>query len=197
MITIAHSPLKQAYRSGFTLVEVMVSAALGGILLIAVLTSFLFLGRSGANMQNYAEMESQARRAIERFGQEVRMAKDAKWISSNSLELTVVTSSGDEKTYIYTYDPAKRTFDRQHGSVTTTLLSGISEFVFTAYQINTTSLDLNNPDTLADASAVTKQIQISLSTVRSNRTVADATNTVISARFILRNKRVQELAPTS
>ena len=43
---------------------------------------------------------------------------------------------------------------------------------------------------LAQAAQVTKQLQISLRASRTTATVATATNTVLSARFILRNKHV-------
>jgi hypothetical protein len=167
----------------------MISATLGALLLAAVFAAFLFMGRSGANLQNYADMEAQGRRAIETFAQDVRMAKNAEWKSARSLTLTVITSAGADQERTYTYDPVASTFTRITPTGTTILLTGISEFVFTAYQIDTTAIDLTTT-ALADASKVTKQVQISLSTVRSTRTVADATNSVISARFILRNKRV-------
>lgn len=192
MTTITHSPAPDRPRRlrGFTLVELMVSATLSGFLLVAVITSFLFLGRSGANMQNYTDMETQARRTIETFAADVRMAREATWTSSNSLTLTVVTSAGATVTYTYTYNSSAGTFVRVAGGATTTLLTGISSFTFTAYKINTDTIDLSDASTLASASNLTKQVQISLRTVRSTRTVTDATNSVISARFILRNKRV-------
>lgn len=168
----------------------MVSTALASFLLMAVLTSFLFLGRTGANMQSYIDMETQARRAIETFAQDVRMAKDATWNSQDSLTLTVVTSSGTTETRTYLYNSTAGTFTRTAGSDTRTLLTGISSFSFTAYKINTDTIALNDSSTLATASMLTKQVQISLRAVRSNQTVVDATNSVISARFILRNKRV-------
>jgi len=40
------------------------------------------------------------------------------------------------------------------------------------------------------ASSSTKQLQITLEATRTNTTVVAATNTVLSARFILRNKIV-------
>ena len=43
---------------------------------------------------------------------------------------------------------------------------------------------------LAAAGTNTKQLQISLQASRTNQTVVAATNTVLSARFILRNKIV-------
>jgi len=202
MTTITHSPDRTRRICGFTLVEVMISAALASFLLVAVLTSFLFLGRSGANMQNYTEMEVQARRTIETFAEDVRMAKDATWNSANSLTLTVVTSSGTTATYTYTYDTTAKNFTRTAGTKTTILLTGIvpftgSDHLFTAYKISPPTLadpgtiDLSgNAAALATASSLTKQVQISLRSIRSTQTVTDATNSVISARFILRNKKV-------
>jgi prepilin-type N-terminal cleavage/methylation domain-containing protein len=192
MIITTRSPAPDAKRRqrGFTMVELMISATLGSFLLLAVVTSFLFMGRSGSNMQNYVEMEVQARRAIETFAEDVRMAKDATWNTSKSLTLTVVTSTGTTATRTYTYDSAAGTFSRVAGTTTQRLITGISTFSFTAYKINTATIDLSDSTTLASASSLTKQVQISLRTIRSTRTVTDATNSVISARFILRNKKV-------
>ncbi len=193
MITTTHSPAldRARGRRGFTLVEVMVSAGIAGFLLLAVMTGFLFIGRTGANMQNYIEMEAQARRAIERFAEDVRMAQEVTWNSPTSLTLTVPTTSGSTTTYAYAYDASTGAFNRTADGATTSLITGIASgsFVFTAYKINTSSINLTDGSTLAAASALTKQIQISLRTIRSTRTVTDATNAVISARFILRNKR--------
>jgi len=191
MTTITRSPDRVRRVRGFTLVEVMISATLASFLLLAVLTAFLFLGRTGANMQNYTEMEVQARRAIETFAEDVRMAKDATWNSPTSLTLTVVTSSGATATYTYAYSSTTGKLTRQTATTTTTLVSGITSFSFTAYKINTAPITLTSDSTvLAAASTLTKQVQISLRAIRSTRTVTDATNSVISARFILRNKNV-------
>lgn len=196
MIIITHSPHRRPDRParlrGFTLVELMVSAALTTFILAAVISSFLFLGRTGANMQNYVDMESQARRAIETFAADVRMAKSATWNSAKSLTLTVVNSSGTSVTRTYAYNSTTGRFTRTDDatSATSTLLTGITSFTFTAYKINTDTIDLSDSATLVSASSLTKQVQISVRCIRSTRTVTDATNSVISARFILRNKKV-------
>jgi prepilin-type N-terminal cleavage/methylation domain-containing protein len=190
MTTIIRFQAPDQHRvQGFTLVEVLISATLGSLVLMAVMAAFLFLGRSGANMQNYVDMEAQARRAIETFAEDVRMSSGATWNTSNSLTLTVVTASGTVSR-TYTYNSTAGTFTRTASGSTTTLLTGISTFSFTAYKINTDTIDLSDSSTLTDASNLTKQIQISLRTIRSTRTVTDATNSVISARFILRNKNI-------
>src|SRR5688572_13628996 len=59
---------------GFSLVELIVSAGLAGIIMVGVLASFLMLGRMGINIQNYSELEAKGRSVLEQFSREARMA---------------------------------------------------------------------------------------------------------------------------
>lgn len=177
----------RSLRRGFTLVEVLVATALSSGVLAAVLSTFLFLGRSGANIQNYAAMEAQARTALEQFAEDTRQASSVTWVSSTSLMLTVNT-----QLVTYTYNSTAAEFTRQVGTGTATaLLGGLTTFSFKAYTITTTEItDFSSTAARATANRNTKQIQISLSARRKDTTSVAATNTVLSARFILRNKRV-------
>lgn len=184
-------------RRGFTLVEVLISAGLVGFILTGVMTTFLFLGRSGANLQNYNDMESQARKALELFAQDTRQASSITWTSNN--ELTLVVDSAN-----ITYRYASEQFTR-NGVV---LLSGVIAPIartsetdttctpfFRAYDINgqqIKAIEYASPSATVRAAAgkSTKQLQISLEASRTTRTVARATNLVLSARFVLRNKRI-------
>ncbi len=173
-------------RAGFTLVEVLMGTALSGMVLAGVLSTFLFLGRSGVNVQNYNDMESQARKALEYFAEDVRQASAIAWASSTSLTLTVNTVP-----IIYAYDSTTHKFTRRIGSDTKELLTGITSFQFKGYTITGVEItDLSSAAALTNAGRVTKQLQISLEAARANTTVVTATNTVLSARFILRNKIV-------
>ena len=67
------SPSRPA-SAGFTLPEMMIGATIGSFVLLGILSSFLFLGRTGANAYNYVGMEQEARRGLERFSEDVRMA---------------------------------------------------------------------------------------------------------------------------
>ncbi|MBL9214655.1 MAG: prepilin-type N-terminal cleavage/methylation domain-containing protein [Opitutaceae bacterium] len=179
---------RAARRRGFTLVEVMIGAALSSFILAGVLSSFLFLGRSGANVQNYNDMESQARKALEIFAEDVRQASSITWNSSTSITLTVNAAS-----VLYAYDGTARTFVRRDAASTRVLISGVTpgSFSFKGYTITGTEIAaLSSAAELAYASNSTKQLQISLAASRTNTTVVAATNTVLSARFILRNKIV-------
>jgi len=176
---------------GHTLVEVLIAASLASFTLVGVLSSFLFLVRSGTNIRNYSDMESQARKALELFAEDVRQASAITWASNTSLTLTV-----NSQPIIYTFSGANNSFSRTHlegiTPVTRTLISGITpnSFAFRAYTVSGVELALVSAANLTAAGVNTKQLQISLEASRANQTVVAATNTVLSARFILRNKIV-------
>jgi Tfp pilus assembly protein PilW len=181
-------------RAGaFTLVELMIGASLSSFILAGVLSTFLFLGRSGANVQNYNDMEAQARNALEYFAEDTRQASGVTWgANSNTVSLTVGLN-----TITYQYNPTVRRFARQEvvtatGVIRSTrvLVTGITTFAFSAYNISGNSLPLATAANLTAANGSTKQLQISLEASRTKTTVVAATNTVLSARFILRNKKV-------
>lgn len=180
--------LRRGARSrAFTLVEILVGATLGSMLLAAVLAAFLFLGRAGVGLQNYADMEAEAREAVETFAQDARMASGVVWNSASSLTLSVARPGG-ALSVSYDYNSTAGTLVRRVGSTSTTLLTGISTFAFSAYSIDTQAVSLAS--NLSAANGATKQIQLTLETRRAHRTLAIATNKVVSARFVLRNKPV-------
>jgi len=192
MTTITPSPILKAAathrrRRGFTLVELMVSATLSAFVLAGILSTFLFLGRSGANLRNYSDMESQARKALEVFAQDVRQASAITWTASSSVTLVVNTVS-----ITYTHSTANNTFTRVIGANSQTLITGIAggSFTFKAFNVAGTEMPLSTAAERTAASSSTKQLQISLEASRSTTTVATATNLVLSARYVLRNKVV-------
>ena len=171
-----------------SLVEVMVGATLASLVLTGVTSTFLFLGRSSANISNYSEMETEARNGLEYFAQDTRQASDLQWNSASSVTLTV---NGIPVTY--SYSVANATFSRTDSSSTKVLVDGVSEFAFSGYMITGAAVNTADLSTAAirdAASDVTKQLQVYLKASRSSVTVTTATNTVLSARYILRNKRV-------
>jgi len=169
----------------------MISAALSGMILAGVLSAFLFLGRSGANIQNYNDMEAQARKALEIFAEDTRQASSVTWNSDVSLTMIV-----DGASVTYTYSSTSSSFTRVVGSSKMTLLTGIiaptsGNPFFRAYTITGTEItDFSSAAARTTANNTTKQVQISLRASRTTTTVSTATNTVLSARFVLRNKHV-------
>lgn len=185
------SPLSA--RRGFTLVEVMIGSAISVVVLAGVLSTFLMLGRSGYNAANYASMEAESRRALETFSAEARMASNLTWHSSTTVTLRVVTESGTEfVTYAYDASTTGDTagcFYRLKGNPDSTaprriLVRNVTEFAFRRYKV------VNGVDYTASNNLETKQLQITLRSVRTGATTVAATNAVLSARVVLRNKPV-------
>ena len=193
MTTSTHVPARKSGKSGFTLVEVMVVATLSSLILIGVISTFLFLGRASFAAANYSDMEVDTREAIEIFARDVRMASDVSWNSANSVTLTVDSASGSYQV-TYTYNPTAvsgveaRTLTRTRGGTTEVMVTGIRSFEFTAYKINTEAISLSSITTATNQ--MTKQIQLSMEIERRRPTVALTTDKVVSARFVLRNKSV-------
>ena len=192
-MTISTIPSKSQCL-GFTLVELMIGATLGSFVLVGVLTSFLLLGRSGAGAVSYSIMETQARRALEEFSQDVRMASDVDWNGTTSITLLVpnnyidVAVPANNNRVTYAYDSAARTFYRMPGLSTsgrprTTLINNVSTFLFSRYDRVDNAID---PGVTINTS--TKRIQLSMLVRSSRNTLVDSTNNILSASFILRNK---------
>lgn len=179
-------------EAAFTLVEMMVSSALTGFILIGVLSSFLMIGRNGYNAANYSIMEAEARRALETFSEEARMASNITWNSATSISFTVAGVSSYRVTYAYdsaTSGATAQSFYRLAGNPGSgaqprILVRNVTDFAYRRYKV------VNGADYAALNDLETKQIQITLRSVRTGITTVATTNAVLSARVVLRNKVV-------
>lgn len=182
---------------GFTLVEIMIGSTLGTMILAAVLSTFLMLGRSGANVVAYSTMEAQSRRALEEFSQDLRMASDITWNGTTSVTLLVpdnypaaTPTHVDHNRVTYAYNSATKAFYRMPGiassnNTKTTLIKNVSALEYSRYD------RVNNPIATTETSNVTtKRIRVYMLVSTKEVTVARATNTILSASYILRNKPV-------
>src|SRR4051812_945026 len=79
--------------AGFSLVELLISLSLMMMLTLALLTSYIFIARGDRSLQNYGEMNVQARKLLERLGEDLRAATDVTNFTTNSLTLTVPTNA--------------------------------------------------------------------------------------------------------
>jgi hypothetical protein len=176
----------------FTLVEVMVGAALSALILAGVLSTFLMMGRMGANVVNYTEIEGQARYALEQFSREVRIAFDVTSYSDTSVTLNIPDTTSNPKglaySVTYAFDSANKRLTR-NGSP---FITGVVEIPGTPFfnfyrRIRTGYVDGYSANHVLNSREI-KQLEVSFSLQRKNVTVQEATNKVLSARFILRNK---------
>lgn len=174
----------------FTLVELLIGVTLGTMVLAGVLSTFLMLGRSGANIANYSMMETQSRRALEELSQDIRMAKDVKWNSAQSISVLVpdtYTSVSGPVTYVwFTYALEANELYRKPGLVASATLK-------TPLVRRVASCEFKRFDRLNNATTnplSIKRLQLTLVVRRKSQTVSSASNTILSASYILRNKLV-------
>jgi Tfp pilus assembly protein PilW len=191
---------------GFTLVEVMISASIGAFLLLALLTTFNMISRSGTTLFNYVSMEDSARKGLEKFSEDVRMASAITWTSTTKVTLTVPHAAADgfSNTIDYWWDTnsanstyhyflRKETDTNSTGvaqaAVTTTLVKNVSSFQFDRW----TAGGATGVQATADSNTDQLQIHLTISVQanvygKASTAIASATNLVVSARYILRNK---------
>lgn len=183
----------------FTLAEVMVAASLATLVLAGVMSAFLFIGRTSFSTGNYSEMEAQTRRALDRFAGDVRMATGIRWNSSQSLTLTLPTASNATAQVTYAYDPLSvgataRTFYRVVGDAASPLpREALVRGVATDFSFQRFKLEQNG--VIANAAAndlETKLLQVSFRPVRTGVTTVASSQRTLSARYLLRNKRVSQ-----
>ena len=188
------SPTKAT--AGFTLSEVLIAATISSFVLAAVLSSFVFIGRTGFRTSSLSELETEVRRGLETFAEEARLARDVRWNSAQSVTLTLPSGS-PATTVTYGYDADTRSatyqsFYRVVGDDSSTatrraLIRNLaSDFAFKRYRLETVS-GTNN---VAANDTETKQLQIVLRAQRTSGTIAATDQSITSARYILRNKRV-------
>ena len=167
-------------RAAFSLVELLISLSLVMMLTLALLTSYVFIARGDRSLQNYGDMNAQARKLLEQLGEDLRGATDVTDFTASSLTLTVPTNTAGTTTQdvIWDFDSASGVVTRQDAARTSTLARDVQSFAFF----------YANGNNVQTASLVeVKQVQLSL---RMLRLVASSVTSeyVISAQFTMRAK---------
>ena len=185
-------------RSGFTLVEIMVSVAILSMVMASLTGTFLVFLKGSASVGFYSQMSSESRKGLELFARDVRGAdgitvatpqtEDGFVISRRGIILTYPSYVGS-KTVRYSYDGTNDELTRSLtvDGVTTSevLFSGLENFKLTFFQTPGANFSaISGP--AASVDTWTKSIQMDAELVRY---VAQLENTdyIISARFMLRN----------
>jgi hypothetical protein len=161
------------------------------VALAAVLGTTFQIARSGVRLGDYSDMELQARRAMEQFGAEARLAQNIVYNGPADLTLSVPDATGALSTVTFAWTADTQTFYRVPGSssAATTgrsiLVQGIIPISTGGTGVLFERLDRNGAATTSDAA--TKFIRVTLAIARKAQT-ALATTERATGVFALRNK---------
>ncbi len=164
---------------GLTLVEVLISVSLLGMLMAAVLSSFVFVLQGEQSLGNYNAMNADARELLEYLSRDAKSASAVTNFTGTSLTLSVpVNTSGGTQDVTYEFDAATDSCVREVGGVRRALVSDVESFSFRY---------LNSNNAVTASLVELKQVQLSMRIVRR---VSFSTNSqyVISAQYTLRAK---------
>jgi prepilin-type N-terminal cleavage/methylation domain-containing protein len=190
-----YKPARRAAARGFSLVEVLIAAAVAGLVLSGVIAANLHLVRSGMRITQYAEMDSQVRSALEQFGRHAKIATAIKWNGRSDITFTVPTLAGEVTAVTYAWDEAQRLFFFVPGSVSTApagrvqLVRGIAPQTGGNSGVTFARFDRDGNPATADGD--TKRIEINMTLSRGTAASAGRTQQVVSASFTMRNKPVE------
>lgn len=127
-------PRRKARSRGFSLIEVFFVAAIGVIVVAALMTTFVFVVRSFRAVQNYDSLNVASRNALDLLSRDVRNAAGIAAMSSTS----IVGTNADTSSFGYQWDSTAGTFTRCYTNAsgttaTTTLLTGCDTLGFLYY----------------------------------------------------------------
>ena len=179
---ITFGSFRAARQAAFTLVEMMVAAALGLVVATAIALLAFFSSRSFVTMANYTEMNQRSQFALDKMSKEIRQARRLTWYSANSLTF----DDADGNPLSFTYNPSTRKLVRVSGVQTNTLLADCDSLQFRIYQHTVISNTFDCYDVAFATNA--KLIQVTWKNSRQILGKKTTTESVQSAKIALRNR---------
>ena len=143
---------------------------------------YIFFAKSTLVASNYSEFDRETGIFLQYFARDVKEAEDVVWISEKNFKLL------KKGIYVtYSYNPKLQTVTRSSpGQVANTMASHLSALQFAAYDI--TGRRLRIAQDLDQAGLETKMMQVIGSSSARTTAGTQTSASVISARYILRNK---------
>lgn len=178
-ITTPDHSKKQKKRNGFTLIEMLFSTSVLGLVMAGLVSNYVFIFQSSLALGNYSDMARESTYFLETMGRELRMAEDVQAVASDRFTVVVPYSTGDEVVQYRYYSDLKSIY-RIEGASSDKVLSNVEDLTFTYY--NNIHAESND---LLEVKAV--QMEATL-----QRDLAKLKNTdhIISARYTMRNRTV-------
>jgi hypothetical protein len=166
-------------RAGYTLVELIVGAALGMLVLTAVGSIYLFSLTSFATLANCAELNSKNRMASDLISRDIRCASSVASVTAEKLVLHFAKTD-----VTYTYDPDLLTLTRTQFGQSRMLLKNVDYLGFSLYQrpVNTSGYEQFPTATPSTAKLVAFEWSCSQRVYRSVRTSHSLQSAIVELR---------------
>jgi prepilin-type N-terminal cleavage/methylation domain-containing protein len=168
-------------RSGFTLVELLITTAITLLVAAVIMILYFYSTRSFMTLDNYSDMCQRSQLALDKMSKDIRQAKLVTAYTTNSLTFQDVNGNSLQ----FTYDPTAKTLVRLSGGLTTTYLTNCDSLQFWIYQPTPLygSFDCYTPAYVTNA----RVIQITWKCSRSIMGLKTTTESMESAQVAMRN----------
>jgi hypothetical protein len=178
--------------AGFSLVEVIMSLTLSLIILASIVSTFIVFAAGSKSVGAYTEMSQQSRKLLEAFSRDIRAAEDVSTATATNVVVTYPENAFyDGMSVQYIFDELIGVFSRierdRDGNLNSNkvLLDGVDQFSFGYFSPLGTALAYDQASLLLSV----KSVRVDAEMVRSI-SQTDATDYIISARFMMRNRAV-------
>lgn len=158
----------------------MVATSILAIILLAVLTAYMFVGRNLSKLVNRHRQEAESRLTLRQFSDDLSAALKLTTATAAQVSLVKPTASGNT-TVSYAFSSADGTLTRTEGGATRAVLSGVTALSVSYYN--------EGGSTVAGSPQSVKFVELMFSTASgSEANGTRATYTTVSPRVLLRNK---------
>jgi hypothetical protein len=160
--------------------EVIIATTLFGIVLVAILSAYLFVGRNLTRLVNLQQQEVESRRTLRMFTQDLSSASQLTTATTSQVTLTKPAAAATT-TVTYTYSSSAGTLVRTESGRTITLLSGVT--ALNIFYFNEAG------EAVTSSTQSVKSVELSYTSASGTATSGtSARYNIVSPRVVLRNK---------
>jgi len=173
---------KRKKSLGFTLIEMIVAAAIGGMIVAATAAIIVYSARSFAALWNYVELDQDSRNALDAMTRDIRQADSLNSWATNK----IVLNFDGPKLMTYEWNPNTEILIRIYEGETQTLLEGCKWLRFWIYQRTPIGGSYDQYPTATASTA--KLVQVSWRCAREIMNAELNTESVQSAKIVIRRQ---------
>lgn len=169
--------------SGFSLIELMISAGVGAIIMTAIILSFICCTRSFAAIGNYIDLNRASQSALDQMSRDIRQASLLQSFATN--QLVFLDSNSNQLTFAWS--PVTSELTRSSGGATDVLLKSCDYLLFDISQRNPVTDGTFGFYSASNNPAICKLVSVSWRCARTIFGQKVNTESVQTAKIVMRN----------